>query len=123
MHIIGILCEVFRKEIEFNMKNNKNFNYNVQPIKIAIGSTILTLICSIFSDFGDIYYRNHFGRGELSGSFLIIIFLVLPIFYKNYRKHIWTKKGLITLFIALTINLIIGIYCTANRFNNFGTIL
>ena len=105
------------------MKNNKNFNYCVQPVSIAIGSTILTLISSIFSDFGNIYSRNHFGRGELSGSFFIIIFLLLPVFFKGYREYSWTKKGLITLFIALTINLLIGIYCTVNRYNLFGVIL
>ena len=105
------------------MKNNENFNYCVQPISIAIGSTILTLISSIFSNFGNIYYRNDFGRGELSGSFFIIIFLILPIFFKGYRKYIWTKKGFITLFIALAINLPIGIYCAINRYNLFGVIL
>lgn len=74
------------------MKKNKNFNYNVQPVSIAIGSTILTLISSIFSDFGNIYYRNHFGLGELSGSFFIVVFLLLPIFFSGYREYIWTKK-------------------------------
>lgn len=112
-----------RKKVKFDMKNNKDFNYRVQPITIAIGSTVLTLINSLFSDFGNIYFRNHFGRGELSGSFLIIIFLLLPVFYKGYREYVWTKKGLIILFIALAINLSIGIYCTVNRYNLFGVIL
>lgn len=92
-------------------------------MSIAIGSTILTLISSIFSDFGNIYYRNHFGLGELSGSFFIVVFLLLPVFFSGYREYIWTKKGLITLLIALVINLPIGIYCTLNRYNLFGVIL
>lgn len=120
--MVSYIVKIKGKE-EFNMKNNKNFNYCVQPITIAIGSTALTLICSIFSDFGNIYFRNQFGRGELSGSFFIIIFLLLPVLFKDYREYIWTKKGLITLFIALTINLSIGIFCTVNRYNLFGVML
>ncbi len=102
---------------------NKEFNYNVSPNAIAVVSTILTLINAIFSNFGRIYFPNHFGRGELNGSVIIVMFLVLPIFFKGYREYIWTKKGLITLLIALAINLPIGIYCTINRYNLFGVIL
>lgn len=105
------------------MKKDKKSNYDVQPLSVAIGSTILTLINSIFSDFGNIYYRNKFGRGEMIGTFIVVTFLLLPLFLKEYREYIWTKKGLITLFIALAINLPIGVYCTINRHNLFGVIL
>jgi hypothetical protein len=73
----------------------KEFNYNISIDSVAIGSTILTLINSIFSNFGNIYYSNEFGRGEMSGTFLILIVLLLPIFSKGYRKYIWTKKELL----------------------------
>lgn len=91
----------------------KKFNYNVSPALIAIASTFLTLFNAICSNFGNVYYRNQFGRGEMSGTVFIIIFLVLPIFFKGYREYVWTKKGLITLLAALIIN----------RYNVFGVIL
>lgn len=100
-----------------------NFNYNISPTLIAVVSTFLTLFNAICSNFGNLDLPTGFGRGELSGTVLIIIFLVLPAFFKGYRKYIWTKKGLIILFIALIINFPIGIYCTVNRFNIYGEIL
>ena len=105
------------------MKNNKDFSYHLDPIQIAIGATALTLISSIFSDFGNIRTSNNFGQGELNGSVFLIGILVIPIFMKGYRKYVWKKKGLIILIIALIINLSIGIYSTVNRYNNFGVLL
>jgi ABC-type glycerol-3-phosphate transport system permease component len=101
----------------------KEFNYKINTVAVAIGSTFLTLFTSICSNFGKVYYSNNFGSGEISGTVLILIFLLLPIFDKGYRKYIWIKKGLITLFIALAINLPIAIYCTINKYNLFGKIL
>ncbi len=102
---------------------NKEFNYNINPIHIAIVSTFATILTTITSDFGrkDLYYEH--ANFPIVGTFIIIMFLALPIFFKGYREYIWTKKGLITLFIALAINLPIGIYCTINRYNLFGVIL
>lgn len=102
------------------MKNNKEFDYNINPIKIAIASIILTLISAIFSNFGKMDYGTEFGRGVMSGSFFVIGFLILPMFVKGYRKYLWTKKSLIILFIALVINLPIGIFCLINQHNVVG---
>ena len=101
------------------MKNE--FDYNVSPLALAIVATILTLLDAIFSDFGRarLIYRG-FGRGELCGTAFIIGFLVVTIFYKGYRQYVWTKKGLITLFVALAINLAIAIYCIINHYNLYG---
>lgn len=102
------------------MKNDKEFNYNINPIIIAVASIILTLLCAIFSGFGKMDYGTGFGRGVMSGSVFVIGFLVLPIFFKGYRKYLWRKKSLIILFIALAINLPIGIYCLINQYNVVG---
>lgn len=102
---------------------NNNFNYKVNPIFIALAATFVTIFTSICSDFGNVDVRNSFGDGEISGTFIIIAFLILPLFFKGYREYIWTKKGLVILFIALVINLPIAIYCIINRWRNFGTLL
>ncbi len=116
MHIIGILYD---KKDDYKMKKN-NVNYNINPILIAVGSVILTLINALFTNFGTVYHRNQFGRGQMSGSFLIIIFLLLPAFFEGYRKNLWSKKSLIILLFALIINLSLGVYCTLNRYKLFG---
>lgn len=101
---------------------DKEFNYNIKPIYIAIGATLATAFTTITSDFGrkDLYYQH--GNFPIIGTFIIVMFLVLPIFFKGYREYIWTKKGLITLLVALAINLPIGVYCIINHYNLFGII-
>lgn len=105
------------------MSNNKDSEIIIKPVSIAVLSVILTLINSFFSKFGTVFLPNNFGRGEMIGVFISLTFLLLPVFIKKYRKYIWTKNGLITLFVALAINLPIGIYCAINRYNLFGVIL
>lgn len=102
------------------MKKDNDFNYNIKPFHMAIVATLATLLTAITSDFGRQDFSYEHGTFPIVGTMLIIIFLLLPIFFKGYRKYIWTKKGLITLFIALIINLPIGIYCTVNHFNIYG---
>ena len=97
--------------------NNDNFNYKINPVAVAVGATFLTLFISILTDFGNRDYSSHGRTGNLSGTFIIIMFLVLPIFFKGYREYIWTKKGLIILFVALVINLPIDVICLINHYS------
>lgn len=99
------------------MNNNDNFNYKINPVALAVGATFLTLFIAILTDFGNRDYGTHGRTGNLSGTFIIIMFLVLPIFFKGYREYIWTKKGLIILFAALVVNLPIDIICLMNRYS------
>lgn len=96
---------------------NNKFNYSINPIHIAIVSTCATLLTTITSNFGrkDLYYEN--ANFPIIGTFIIVMFLIFPVFFKGYREYIWTKKGLIILFVALAINLPIGIYCILNHYN------
>ncbi len=100
---------------------NNNFNYSrLKPISISIIATIVTIVDALITNFGTIrvYRTSNFG-----GTIILIMFSLLPLFFEGYREHIWTKKGIITLLIALAINLPIGIYCTINRYNLFGSIM
>lgn len=95
----------------------KEFDYNVNPLMIAVTATIITLIEAITSGFGTLKVPSRgFGRGVLNGTVLLITFLIMTVIYKGYRKYVWTKKGLITLFVALAINLAIGVYCLINQY-------
>ena len=99
----------------------KEFDYNVSPLMIAITATIITLIEAVASGFGTVKIPSGgFGRGVLNGTVFLITFLIITVFYKGYRKYVWTKKGLITLFVALAINLVIGVYCLINKYKLYG---
>lgn len=104
------------------MKKSRNKD-EINPLEIAVTATISTLICAFFSHFGTIYFRNTFGRGPLIGSFLTGFALIYPLFFKKYRKQVWTKSGLLILIPAFCINTAIGIYCSINRYKLFGVIL
>lgn len=81
----------------------KEFDYKVNPLMIAVTATIITLIEAITSGFGTLKIPSGgFGRGVLNGTVFLITFLIITVFYKGYRKYVWTKKGLITLFCRIS---------------------
>ncbi len=64
----------------------------IQPLQVAIGSIIVTLVTSISSDFGNADIRYRHGDSPICGTFLIFAILIIPAFVKEYRKEVWTKK-------------------------------
>lgn len=97
-------------------------NNELNPASVAVLSTTITLITSLFYNFGRVESRNGIFRGESTGTIILIFVLLIPIFFKSYRKELWSKRGLIILHVALAINLPIAIYPAINRYNLYGLV-
>ena len=88
----------------------------IKPAQILIISVIISLIGSIITDFGrSNVYNQDSGVG---GTIFVVSVLVLPVFLKEQRKYAWSRKGLLTLIIALVINLPFAIVSLVNHYNS-----
>lgn len=95
------------------MKDNK---IKINPLHVAIGSIIITWLPAIWSDFGRTKVSGPYSSYGAMGVVLIAEILILPLFFKNYRNDVWTKKGIITLVISFFINLPVAVICIINQF-------
>lgn len=95
------------------MKDNK---IKINPLHVAIGSIIITWLPAIWSYFGRTKVSGPYSSYGAMGVVLIAEILILPLFFKNYRNDVWTKKGIITLVISFFINLPVAVICIINQF-------
>lgn len=87
----------------------------IKPAQILIISVIISLIGSIITDFGRANVYNQ--DSGVGGTIFVVSVLVLPVFFKEQRKYAWSRKGLLTLIIALVINLPFAIVSIMNHYH------
>lgn len=87
----------------------------IKPAQILIISVIISLIGSIITDFGRANVYNQ--DSGVGGTIFVVSVLVLPVFFKKQRKYAWSRKGLLTLIIALVINLPFAIVSIMNHYH------
>ncbi len=95
------------------MKNSKYL-----PVQICAISLLLVLFSTFLEKFGTFPFYNsgsRYSNIEILGILLPLAVLIIPVFFKKYRKNYWIKTNLILLFIVIIINTILIVITYANK--------
>ncbi len=93
----------------------------INPIVIAIGTILITWLGALTTNFGNARLIGPHSDFGAAGATFDIGVLLLPVFFKDLRKDVWSKKGLISLILATVVNLPVAVICFHNYvYFNFG---
>lgn len=96
------------------IKNNKSF-----PILIGLFASLAVLIVAIGSRMGTYPYNSSWNikseGTEWISVIIPIVFIIIPIFFKSYRKNYWSKANIIATIVIVLINLLLLIITAANK--------
>lgn len=86
---------------------------------ILCGLGFIGVVLELFTqNFGTFphYGSGPFANPELTGVIFPVFALIIPLFFKKFRKNFWTKRNIAVITITLAVNIILIIVLYANKY-------